>query len=73
MSSHFFTCRGLLQEGVIYVVPTLVVEALICTRLSGCDDCELPSRRAAFVDVHNARSRAQLVRLRRHLSIFFCL
>ena len=62
--------------GVPYVVPTWgrargwLVEALICTRLSGGDDCELPSRRAAFVDVQNARSRAQLVRLRRHLSIF---
>ena len=51
-------------------MPTVVVEALICTRLSEDDDCELPSGRAAFVDVQNARSRAQLVRLRRHLSIF---
>ena len=66
-------------EAVIYSVPTWgeargsVVEALICTRLRGADDeCDLPSRRAAFVDeAQKARSRAQLVRVRsRHLSIF---
>ena len=38
--------------GSIYVMLRgWVVEALICTRLSGGDDCELPSGRAAFVDV----------------------
>ena len=49
------------------------MEALICTRLSGRDDCELPTRRAAFVDVQNVKSRAQLVRLRRHLSVFLLM